>query len=66
MHHFVTEMCTYVHISFTKWYIVGYATVALWDLCNRPINLVGIHLLTEFICDYVMEKHMHRGYFCGV
>ena len=24
MHHIVTEMCTYVHISVTKWCIVGY------------------------------------------
>ena len=24
MHHFVTEMCTHVHISDTKWCIVGY------------------------------------------
>ena len=27
MHHFVTEMCTYVHISVTKWCIVGYELV---------------------------------------
>ena len=32
MDHFVTEMCTYVHISVTKWCIVGYRTGALWDL----------------------------------
>ena len=25
MHHFVTEMCTYVHISVAKWCIVRYA-----------------------------------------
>ena len=24
MHHSVAEMCTYVHISVTKWRIVGY------------------------------------------
>ena len=28
MHHFVTEMCTHVHISVTKWCIVGYRTGA--------------------------------------
>ena len=33
--HFVTEMCTCVHISVTKWCIVGYLSEALWDLCNR-------------------------------
>ena len=37
MHHFVTEMCTRVHISVTKWCIVGSGTGALWDLCNRSI-----------------------------
>ena len=37
MHHFVTEMCTYVHISVTKWCIMGCDTGALWDLCNRSI-----------------------------
>ena len=37
MHHFVTEMCTHVHISVTKGCIVGHGTGALWDLCNRSI-----------------------------
>ena len=37
MQHFVTEMCTRVHISVTKWCIVGYGTGALWDVCNRSI-----------------------------
>ena len=32
MHHFVTEMCTSVHISVTKWCIVGYLSNALWNL----------------------------------
>ena len=32
MHHFVTEMCTRVHISVTKWWIVGYGMDAFWDL----------------------------------
>ena len=27
-----------VHISVTKWCIVGYGTDALWDLFNRPIT----------------------------
>ena len=40
MHHFVTEMCTCVHISVTKWCIVGYETGALWDLHNRSISNV--------------------------
>ena len=37
MHHFVTEICTCVHISATKWCIVGYWTGALWDLCDKSI-----------------------------
>ena len=32
MHHFVTEMCTPVHISVTNWCIVGYLPNALWEL----------------------------------
>ena len=32
MHHFVTEMCTCVHIFVTRWCIVGYLSDALWDL----------------------------------
>ena len=32
MHHFVTEMCTCVHISVTKWCIVGYLSGALCNL----------------------------------
>ena len=42
MHHFVTEMCTHVHISVTKWCIVGHGTGALWDLCNRSIKMMGV------------------------
>ena len=37
MHHFVTEMCTCVHISVTKWCIVGYLSDALWDLWESSI-----------------------------
>ena len=40
MHHFVTEMCTHVHISVTKWCIVGYLHHTLWDLCNRSTGFV--------------------------
>ena len=38
MHHFVTEMCTHVHISATKCCIVGYGTDAFWDLWDGPIG----------------------------
>ena len=30
----LSEVCTHVHISVTKWCIVGYGTGALLDLCN--------------------------------
>ena len=38
MQHFVTEMCTCVHISVTKWCIVGYLSDALWDLWDGSID----------------------------
>ena len=38
MHHFVTEMCTHVHISVTKCCIVGYGTDAFWDLWDGSIS----------------------------
>ena len=37
MHHSVTEMCTQVHISVTKWCIVGDGPSALWDLGDGSI-----------------------------
>ena len=38
MPHFVTEMCTHVHISVTKWCIMGYLSNALWDLWDGSIE----------------------------
>ena len=32
IHDFVTEMCTRVHISATKWRIVGHGTGAFWGI----------------------------------
>ena len=46
MYHFVTEMCTHVHISVTKWCIVGYMTGALWD-CATGLK-TGILISNEF------------------
>ena len=37
MQHFITEMCTHVHISVTKCCIVGYLSDALWDLWDGSI-----------------------------
>ena len=52
MHHFVTEMCTHVHFSVTKWCIVVYLSDALWDLWNGPIAKVehGIHKRHPISC----------------
>ena len=41
VHHFVTEMWTCVHISVTKWCIVGYLSSALWDLWDGCIAAVA-------------------------
>ena len=38
MYHFVTEICTHVHISVTKCCIVGYGTEAFWDAWDRSIS----------------------------
>ena len=67
MHHFVTEMCTHVHISGIKWCIVRYGTGALWDLwisliiffmfpqtkfnITRTINLHFVCVCVICMCD---------------
>ena len=38
MHRIVKEMCTCVHISVTKWCILGHGSGASQDLCNRSIK----------------------------
>ena len=38
MHHFVTEMCTYVYTSVTKCCIMGYFPDALWNLWGGSIT----------------------------
>ena len=37
--HFVTEMCTCVHMSVIKWCTVGYFSNAWWDLGNGSMAL---------------------------
>ena len=55
MHHFVTEMCTHVHISVTKWCIVGYLSDALWELWGGSIWIVVQwkidNVTTKLICN---------------
>ena len=43
MHHFVTEMCTCVHISVTKWFIVGCSSNGLWDLSVYEMGVLQKH-----------------------
>ena len=45
IHRFVTEMCTHVHISVTKWCIVGYGTGAMLDLSEKPLWICATGLL---------------------
>ena len=65
MHHFVTEMCTYVHISVTKWCIVGCLSKGLWDFldgslaqgqswdCSKESSLLTrLWLITELVRGY--------------
>ena len=55
IHHFVTEMCTYVHISVTKWCIVGYLSNALWDFSAPNFSWTPSKWIfgwvTQFQCD---------------
>ena len=39
---FVPEMCTCVHISVTKWCIVGYLSDALWDLWEGSTTSITV------------------------
>ena len=42
IHHFVAEMCTCMHISVTKWCVVGYLFGALWDFEMGQYSLLNI------------------------
>ena len=55
MHHFVIGMCTHVHISATKWCIVGHGTGALLDLLNRSITARG-HCHFVFLRSIIAES----------
>ena len=46
-------MCIHVHISATKWWIVGYGTGALWDLLDGSIThryLLKLFAWEEEVC----------------
>ena len=44
VHHFVTEMCTNVHISVTKWCIVG-----IWNWCIVGFVSIGVSPLLPWL-----------------
>ena len=59
MHHFVTEMCTHVQISVTKWCIIGYGICATGEstltlfhkiLLIRHLTTSTIALVATVIC----------------
>ena len=57
MHHFVTEMCTYVHISVAIWCIVGCLSDALWDLWDGSIAChIYILYIDKFELDLFITK----------
>ena len=64
MHHFMTEMCTCMHISVTKWCIVGYLSDALWE------ESIVMHLKKYAVCallSFVVVDlaHIVQGWFTG-
>ena len=48
MHHFITEICTRVHISVKRWCIVGYLSDALWDLWDESIDIIRCWIHKEY------------------
>ena len=67
MHHFLTEMCTHVHISVTKWWIVGYGAGTFWGCvqqfnCEGSVyNLIFKTLITHFtmLCELIKRRPCH-------
>ena len=41
IHHSVTEICTWLYSSVTKWCIVGYLSDAVWNLRDASMELQG-------------------------
>ena len=75
-YHFVTEVCTRVHISVTKWCIVRYGTGAMWDLWAGSIGASAGMMLT-YLSRYIsvsasgawfnikMSSYQYRKSHCG-
>ena len=63
MHYFVTEMCTNVHISVTKWCIVKYVTGVLWDLWDWSINVCLMVFVAWFQMQDVRWNQNNHAHF---
>ena len=73
MPNFVTEMCMHVHISVTKWYIVGYFSNALCDLCDASIMIyspryiaVTVYFLYKFYVAVIVMSCLIILHCCNV
>ena len=56
MHNLVTEICTCVHISVTKWCIVGYWSDA-WDLWDGSMGSTFVQVIA---CHWFDSKPLHK------
>ena len=56
MHHFVTEMCTHVHISVTKWCIMGYLSDASWHFWDGYTNIIWV-IHQKITCHHTKSEH---------
>ena len=54
---------THVHISVTKWCIVGYGSDALWDLGNRSIVPVLSSEVDMFSCLHLVQYTAVYGHY---
>ena len=59
MLHFVIEMCTCVHISLTKWSVVGYLCEALYDLWD------GFIATTAYLLGPLLNMNVMIARFMG-
>ena len=59
MHHFVTETCTHVHLSVTKWCIVGYLSGALWDLWDASIVMQAHEVKADALDIDLIQNDIH-------
>ena len=61
VHHFVTEMCTRVYISVTKWCTVRYGTGAIWYLWVWSIDAAGSSLVLWLLHFQHVKQHKNKN-----